>query len=396
MKEWMWRTFVKDYENIKDPVVRNNYTKLTGALGIIVNSVLSLIKLVIGLATNSIAVIADGAHDIADSLAACITLIGARLARKPADKDHPYGHARIEYLCGLVVSVIVITVGIELMKTSVEKCMAPPEFEFSWTTVIIVTIAIIIKGSSALFTIATGKRINSLPVIAAGTDNRNDVISSIIIVISMLIGHFSGVVLDGYMGCLVSLFIMYSGYELIKETISPLLGEAPDPEMVNGISEMVESTPGVLGIHDLVVHNYGPGKVFASIHVEVDSEGNLMESHDMIDQIEMRIRKAMNIEVTCHMDPIEVNNPIRLEAMEIIKKAILPMKEIGIQSFHEVRVVPGPPHTSSIFDLVVSPDSKADLDEVKGDIQAEIAKLDPTYFIVINFDRAYSVDTRAK
>ena len=390
MKEWMWKTFVKDYENIKDPVVRNNYTKLTGTLGIIVNSTLSIIKIIIGLATNSIAVIADGAHDIADSFAACITLLGARLARRPADKDHPYGHARIEYLCGLVVSVIVITVGYELMKSSVEKVMSGSDFEFAWSTVIIIVLAIIMKGASALFTIATGKRINSLPVIAAGTDNRNDVISSIIIVISMLVNYFTGLQLDGYMGCLVSLFILYSGYELIKETISPLLGEAPDPEMVKEIAEMVESTPGVLGIHDFIVHNYGPGKVFASIHVEVDSKGDLMESHDMIDQIEMRIRKAMNIEVTCHMDPVEVDNPIRLQAMEVITSTIQPMHEMGIESFHDLRVVPGPTHTNIIFDLVMTPGKKIDQDAVKDQIQQEIRKIDPTYFIVINFEYAYS------
>lgn len=392
MKEWMWKTFVKDYENIKDPIVRNNYTKLTGTLGIIVNTTLSIIKIIIGLATHSIAVIADGAHDIADSLAACITLLGARLARRPADKDHPYGHARIEYLCGLVVSVIVIVVGVELMKTSVEKVIQGSDFEFAWSTVIIIVLAIIMKGSSALFTIATGKRINSLPVIAAGTDNRNDVISSIIIVISMLINYFTGLQLDGYMGCVVSLFILYSGYELTKETINPLLGEAPDPEMVNEIADMVESTPGVLGIHDLVVHNYGPGKVFASIHVEVDSEGNLMESHDMIDQIEMRIKKAMNIEITCHMDPVEVNNPVRLAAIDTLN-SVVPTLE-GVESFHDVRVVPGPTHTNIIFDLVLTPGIKVDQDEIKDTIQTEIAKIDPKYFIVINFDMAYAWDTR--
>ena len=392
MKEWMWKTFVKDYENIKDPVVRNNYTKLTGTLGIIVNTTLSIIKIIIGLATHSIAVIADGAHDIADSLAAFITLLGARLARRPADKDHPYGHARIEYLCGLVVSVIVIVVGVELMKTSVEKVIGGSDFEFAWSTVIIIVLAIIMKGSSALFTIATGKRINSLPVIAAGTDNRNDVISSIIIVISMLVNYFTGLQLDGYMGCVVSLFILYSGYELTKETISPLLGEAPDPEMVNEIADMVEGTEGVIGIHDLVVHNYGPGKIFASIHVEVDSEGNLMDSHDMIDQIEMRIREAMNIDITCHMDPVEINNPIRLAAIDTLEKAVKPLE--GVESFHDVRVVPGPTHTNVIFDLVLTPGVKVDREEVKNILQAEIAKIDPKFFIVINFDMAYAWDTR--
>lgn len=389
MKELIWKTFIKDYENVKDPVVRNSYTRLTGTLGIIVNTLLSVIKVIIGLVTNSIAFVADGAHDLSDSLSAFITLIGARLARKPADKKHPYGYARIEYFCGLIVSVIVISVGIELMKTSVEKCINPPDFEFSWLTVIVLIIAILLKGTSGLFVIATGKRINSLPVIAQGTDNRNDVVSSIIILIGLLVGHFSGLILDGYLGCIVSLFILYSGYELIKETISPLLGEAADPEMVDEIAEMIESTPGVLGIHDLMVHNYGPGKIFTSVHVEVDSKGDLMASHDMIDQIEMRVGKAMNMEITCHMDPIEVDNPIRNEAMAVISQVIAPMHEKGILGFHDVRVVPGPTHTNIIFDIVYSPDTKEDLDQVKASFQEAIKKINPTYFVVINFDKSY-------
>ena len=387
MKQWMWRKFVKDYENIKDPEVRGRYTKLTGTLGILVNSVLCVIKIVLGLAINSIAVVADGAHDLADSMAACITLIGARIARKPADKDHPYGHARVEYLCSLVVSAIVLIVGFELMKTSIGKCINPVETDFSWLMVGFMVLAILMKGSSALFTIATGKHINSLPVIAAGTDNRNDVISSIIIVIGMLIHHFAGLELDGYMGCLVSLFILYSGVELIKETVSPLLGEPPERETVEAMHEIIMSHPEIIGVHDMVIYNYGPGKEFASFHAEVDSRGDIMEIHDMIDNIENELFEKLKMTVTCHMDPIEVNNPIRISMQDVIAKAIMNLD--GVQSYHDLRVVPGRTHTNIIFDLVLEPGCKTSHDAIHEALEDAIKKEGDSYEVVINFDNAY-------
>ena len=387
MKQWMWRTFVKDYENFKDPEVRGRYTKLTGTLGIIVNSVLCVIKIVLGLAINSIAVVADGAHDMADSLAACITMVGARIARKPADKDHPYGHARVEYLCSLVVSAIVLVVGYELMRNSIDKCIHPVETDFSWLMVGFMLFAILLKGSSALFTIATGKHINSLPVIAAGTDNRNDVISSIIIVLGMLIHHFAGIELDGYMGCLVSLFILYSGVELIKETISPLLGEPPEKELVESMYEIILSHPEVIGVHDMVVYNYGPGKEFASFHAEVDSRGDIMELHDVIDNIEKELHDQLKITVTCHMDPVEVDNPIRLQMQDVIARTIRDMEDV--ESYHDLRVVPGPTHVNIIFDVVLSPGCKLSKDEIHQALADAIKKEGDRFETVINFDNAY-------
>lgn len=387
MKEFMWRKFVRDYENIKDPEVRGRYTKLTGTLGIIVNSILCVVKIVLGLAINSVAVVADGAHDMADSLAACITLIGARIARKPADKDHPYGHARVEYLCSLIVSAIVLIVGYELMTTSIDKCIHPEETDFSWLMVCFMLFAILLKGSSALFTIATGRHINSLPVIAAGTDNRNDVISSIIIVIGMLIHHFAGIELDGYMGCLVSLFILYSGVELIKETISPLLGEPPERETVDAMHEIIMSHPEILGVHDLVVYNYGPGKEFASFHAEVDSRGDIMELHDVIDNIEKELYDELKMTVTCHMDPIEVDNPIRLQMQNVIPKVI--MKLDGVDSYHDLRVVPGKTHTNIIFDIVIEPGCKTSRETIKETLSEAIKKENDSYETVINFDNSY-------
>ena len=387
MKEFLWKTFVKDYENYKDPEVRGRYTRLTGTLGIIVNSVLCVIKIVLGLAIHSIAVVADGAHDMADSVAALITLIGARIARKPADKDHPYGHARVEYLCSLVVSAIVLIVGAELLKNSIDKCINPQPTDFSWLMVGFMLFAIILKGSQALFTIATGKHINSLPVIAAGTDNRNDVITSIIIVIGMLIHHFASLDLDGCMGCIVSLFILYSGVMLIKETISPLLGEPPDRETVDEIHEIIMAHPEVIGVHDLVIYNYGPGRTFASFHAEVDSRGDILEIHDVIDQIEQELQQKMNINAACHMDPVVVNDPIRIKMQSVIAKAIMDMD--GVESYHDLRVVPGKSHTNIIFDRVLTPGIKTDKSEIRQRLEDAVKKEGVQYEVVINFDQAY-------
>lgn len=387
MKEFLWRKFVKDYENYKDPEVRGRYTKLTGTLGIVVNSVLCVVKIILGLGIHSIAVVADGAHDMADSVAALITLIGARIARKPADKDHPYGHARVEYLCSLVVSAIVLIVGFELLKNSVDKCIHPQPTDFSWLMVGFMVFAILLKGSQALFTIATGRHINSLPVIAAGTDNRNDVITSIIIVIGMLVHHFTGYDLDGYMGCIVSLFILYSGISLIRETIDPLLGEPPDREVIDEMHSIIMSHPEVIGVHDLVIYNYGPGRTFASFHAEVDSRGDILEIHDVIDRIERELDEKMNINAACHMDPIVLDDPVRIRMQEVIAKTIMDID--SVESYHDLRVVPGTTHTNIIFDLVLTPGMKASREEIRKQLEDAVKREGRQYEIVINFDQSF-------
>ena len=387
MKEFLWKKFVKDYENYKDPEVRARYTKLTGTLGIIVNSVLCVIKIILGFAINSIAIVADGFHDLAYSLAACITLIASRIARMPADKNHPYGHARVEYLASLLVSAIVLIVGYQLLRTSIEKCIHPEPTAFSWLMVAFMVFAILLKGSQALFTIATGKHINSLPVIAAGTDNRNDVITSIIIVIGMLLNKFAGLDLDGYLGCLVSLFILFTGINLIRETISPLLGEPPDRETVDEMHEIIMAHPEVIGVHDLVIYNYGPGRIFASFHAEVDSRGDILEIHDVIDRIENELAEKMNINAACHMDPIVVNDPTRILMQDVIAKAIMDID--GVESYHDLRVVPGKTHTNIIFDLVITPGTKTTKDEIFSRLEEAVKREGDQFEVVINYDQSF-------
>ena len=387
MKEFLWKKFVKDYENYKDPEVRARYTKLTGTLGIIVNSVLCVIKIILGFAINSIAIVADGFHDLADSLAACITLIASRIARMPADKNHPYGHARVEYLASLLVSAIVLIVGYQLLRTSIEKCIHPEPTAFSWLMVAFMVFAILLKGSQALFTIATGKHINSLPVIAAGTDNRNDVITSIIIVIGMLLNKFAGLDLDGYLGCLVSLFILFTGINLIRETISPLLGEPPDRETVDEMHAIIMAHPEVIGVHDLVIYNYGPGRTFASFHAEVDSRGDILEIHNVIDRIENELAEKMNINAACHMDPIVVNDPTRILMQDVIAKAIMDID--GVESYHDLRVVPGKTHTNIIFDLVFTPGTKTTKDEIFSRLEEAVKREGEHFEVVINYDQSF-------
>ncbi len=384
MKEFLWRKFVKDYMNYKDPEVRGRYTRLTGVLGITVNTVLCILKIILGMMIHSIAVIGDGLHDMADSMAACITLIGAHIARKPADRHHPYGHARTEYLASLVVSAIVLVVGVGLLQKSADRILHPEPTDFSWLMVGFLVFAILLKGSQALFTIATGRHINSLPVIAAGTDNRNDVITSIIIVAGMLINHFTGLNLDGYMGCLVALFILYSGVMLIRETIDPLLGEPPDPDLIADMKEIISAHPEVLGIHDLIIYNYGPGRTFASFHAEVDSRNDLLQIHDVIDGIERELTEKLSVMVTCHMDPVEVENPLRRQMQQIIADKIDGME--AVCGFHDLRVAPGKSRTRIIFDLVIAPGASGREEEIRTQLDCAVKEIDPSYETVINFE----------
>lgn len=388
MITFLSKHFVRDYDNYSDPVVRKSYGKLAGIVGIISNVLLCAMKILIGLISGSIAIVADGINNLADASSSLITLIGFKLASMPEDKDHPYGHARYEYLTGLLVSVLIIIVGVQLLRSSVDKVLHPDPLNFSIVTVIVLVIAIAIKVWQAIFNISIGKKINSLTLIATGTDSRNDVISTCAVLVSLIIGKLSGFQLDGIMGCLVALFIIWSGIQLIRETISPLLGEAPDTELVQDIQTLVLDNPGVLGVHDLIVHNYGPGKIFASIHIEVDSEGNLLEIHELIDDIEMKVKKTLNIEFTAHMDPVELNNPLVQQMNVLIAEAILIFD--GVQSFHDLRIVTGIDHTNIIFDVVLKPDCILTHDDIVSTLSAAVKKVDPKYCVVVNFDLDYT------
>ena len=302
-------------------------------------------------------------------------MIGFKLAAAPEDKDHPYGHARIEYLTGLFISVLIIILGLQLLRSSVEKVLHPDPLSFNYTTVLVLLIAI-------------GIKVWQVALMATGADSRNDVISTSAVLLSVIIGKLFHVQLDGFMGCLVALFIIWSGIQLIRETSSPLLGEAPDEELVKAIEEKVLSQEGVLGIHDLVVHNYGPGKIFASIHIEVDAKGDLLESHDQIDNIERIIKNDLNIEFTAHMDPVDLDNPLVQQLSRLITKEIARFD--GVESIHDLRIVPGKTHTNVIFDAVLAPGCKLTEEDVHSCIERRIQEVNPNYYAVITFDRGYT------
>ena len=390
MHDWIFRKLISDYEDVKNPAVRDQYGKVAGVVGILSNTLLCVMKILVGLLSGSIAIVADAVNNLADASSSLITLIGFKLAAMPEDKEHPYGHARIEYLAGLLVSVIIIVVGLELGKSSVEKILAPTPTEFSLTVVIVLLLAIGIKIWQASFNVQAGKKINSMTLIATGADSRNDVIATSAVLLSLLIGHFFDLQIDGYMGVLVALFIVWSGIGLVRETVSPLLGEAPEPALVREIEETAMRHDGVLGIHDLVVHNYGPGKIFASMHVEVDAAVDITTSHDMVDNIEHEISKKLHISCTVHMDPINLSDPNRAPLKQILGKAIAGLD--GVINFHDLRLVSGPTHTNVVFDVAVSPDCKLSGEEITKTLSAAVSAYNPDFRTVIEFDRAY-VDT---
>lgn len=388
MNELLTRLFIKDHEKTSNPIVREKYGKLAGAVGIVSNLLLCIMKIAIGIFSKSIAIIADGINNLADASSSIITLVGFKLASMPEDEDHPYGHARIEYLAGLFVSIFIIVIGLQLFKSSVTKILDPEPLVFNITTVVILAAAIVIKLWQASFNVCVGKKIKSVALMATAADSRNDVISTSVVLISVLVARFTGLQIDGFMGCAVALFIIWSGIQLVRETSSPLLGEAPDQEMVDGIMDIVKREPGILGVHDLVVHNYGPGKVFASVHIEVDADGDLMKSHDMIDNIERLVKESLRIEFVVHMDPIKVNDPLIHKMRALISDVLEPLD--GVENIHDFRIVPGPTHTNIIFDAVLSPGCALNEKDITAIADKAVKDVDESYFVVITFDRMYT------
>lgn len=388
MTALLLKLFVKNYEEVKDPKVREAYGKLAGAVGIFSNAFLCLAKIAIGIFSGSIAIVADGINNLSDASSSLITLIGFKLASAPEDRDHPYGHARIEYLSGLFVSILIIVVGGKLFTSSVEKILTPDETVINTVTILVLAGAILVKIWQAMFYIKLGRKIDSLALIASGTDSRNDVISTAAVLLSVIVTKISNWQLDGYMGCLVALFIIWSGISLVRETVSPLLGEAPSAELVRSISDLALSFDGVLGIHDLIVHNYGPGKIFASVHVEVDADGDIMALHDMIDNIEREVSEKLRVDLVAHMDPIKTNDPLLSHLREVITRRL--SEVVGVLGIHDFRMVPGPTHTNIIFDIVLAYDCAFTEDELRDMVDKCLQNEDPSYFAVITFDRDYN------
>ncbi len=386
MPDRIIKKFINNSENTDETAVRNAYGKFAGAVGIICNVLLFAIKMIAGTLCGSVSVTADAVNNLSDASSSLISLMGFKLAEKPADREHPYGHGRYEYLSGLIVAVMILVIGVEILKSSVEKIFSPERVEFSLVTVGALIVSIIVKLWMAFFNYSLGKKINSGTLKATGSDSRNDVIATSAVLAAMLISYFSGVELDGFMGIAVSLFIIYSGVGIIRETLDPLLGKAPDKEFVEEIRRKILEYPGVLGTHDLLVHDYGPGRQFASVHVEMAAEGDVIASHDVLDNIERDFQKQ-GLHMVVHFDPIETSDGKTTGLRKYIAGKVCEIDEN--LSIHDLRVVPGITHTNVIFDCVAPFDFNMTDDSLKERIKMAVSEDYPDYNCVITVDKSY-------
>ena len=381
------KLFIKNYKNVEDDKVRTSYGTMAGIFGIVTNFILVVIKLFIGILSFSISIIADAINNLSDMGSSLLTIIGFKISNKPADKDHPYGHQRVEYIISLIIAMVIAFVGLELFTTSIEKIITPDEIKFEVITFVVLGVAIVLKAVQGLFYLSASKKIDSLSLKASAKDSINDCISTTAVLIGTIISKVSGYNVDGIVGILVSGFIMYSAVMLIKETMSPLIGEKPDPELVEKVSRTVLSYPKILGIHDMITHLYGPSKVFISLHAEVDANENVLVSHDLIDNIEQDIKKEFGIELVIHMDPIETNN-IELNNASIIVREVL--KEIDpVLMFHDFRMVKGESHTNFIFDVLAPFNFRLSDEELVELIKLKVRERNDKYRCVILIDKDY-------
>lgn len=387
MSELLVQLFIKNYNDTKNPRVREKYGYLGSITGIIVNVFLAVAKYLIGVATNSIAITADAVNNLSDSVSCVITLVSFKMANMKPDKEHPFGHGRIEYVAALIVGFIVELMGYELIKSSIDKIRHPEAVVFSVPALIVLLISIGGKIWLAFFNSYLGKKIDSAAMSAVVTDSISDTTATTVTLISLIVSIFTDLPIDGYMGIVVSLFILYSGFGILKESIGIILGTPPDKELVDELVEYIMSHEEILGIHDLVIHSYGATRTFASVHTEIPADGDLLKAHDTIDSIERHVKEKFGIELVIHMDPIVTNDETTEKYYQLIHKTV---KDYDSQlSLHDFRVVEGPTHTNLIFDIVVPYRYKLTDKELTIEITELIKELNESYFPVITVDHSY-------
>ena len=386
MTDLILRIFVRDHKNTEDPAVRDKCGRVAGAVGIVTNFLLFLMKIIVGTVFHSVSVTADAVNNLTDSGSSVVTLIGFKMASKPADEKHPFGHARIEYLSGVIVSFIVIFLGLQLGMSSIEKIITPEENALTPVALVVLVISILAKLWQCLFYRKVGRMIKSESVEATSKDSRNDVIATSVVLLGAVITMLTGVNLDGYMGAAVALFIVFSGVQLTISTADPLLGQAPEGELVQTITEKMLSYPGIIGMHDLAVHNYGVGRCFASAHCEVDAKNDILVSHDLIDNIERDFSRDLGIHMVIHLDPVLVGDA-RTDALHCKVQSLVTALYPTV-TIHDFRVIWGVTHSNIVFDAAV-PFAVKDSDAViTQKLEAEIQKLDPDYRTVVTIDRS--------
>lgn len=388
MTNFLIKHFIPNASDVKNPAVRQRYGVVSGVVGILCNALLCTAKIAAGLLTGAVSIVADGINNLSDGGSCVVSLLGFKMAGKPADDKHPFGHGRIEYVAGLIVSFIIVLMGVELAKTSLDKIFHPEEISFSWITPAVLGISILVKLWMCFFNRKMGDKIDSTVLRATAMDSLSDVAATSAVLAGFVIGYWARVNLDGYLGVLVALFILYTGVSTAKGTLDLLLGEAPDPEFVKQIQQEVLSYPEIIGVHDLIVHNYGPGHSVVSLHAEVPCDVDILKIHDTIDNAERDLKKKFDCEVVIHMDPIITDDK---ETNEIHQKlsSIVRLLDSRV-TIHDFRMVKGPTHTNLIFDIVVPHQFRLTDDQVVESLRQAVKALDARYEIVVNVDKAYT------
>ena len=382
------KILVNDYNNTGDDRVRRGYGVVCGTVGILLNIVLCCVKVFAGMLSGSIAIITDAVNNLTDAGSSIVNVVGFKMAGRKPDTEHPFGHGRIEYVSGLIISIIIIVLGVELGKTSIARIIDPKDIITSKTVFTVMLISIGVKIYMYLYNKKIGNRISSVSLQAAAVDSFTDAIATTAVLISVVIFEFTGVVVDGWCGLIVSVFIIYSGISSVKTTVDPLLGVKPDPEYVNIIEKFVLSQNNILGMHDLVIHNYGPGRSMISLHVEVPANGSLVEMHDIVDNIERKLKEALNCECVIHMDPMVIDNSISMRMRDFVGVIVTNVDpSLRINDF---RMVQGTTHTNLIFDLVIPHDFQYSDEEVVDIIQQRVRQLPGDLYAVINVEKPYT------
>ena len=385
MTSLLIRLFIKDHENTKSATVRAKYGTLAGAVGIVSNLIVAAVKFVVGILAGSVSVMADAVNNFSDAGSSLVTMVGFKLSGKPADRKHPFGHARIEYLTGLIVSFIIVMLGFTFLTESIGKIINKSESNFSTLALIILGISIIAKLWQGLFYRSMAKRIASDSLKASAQDSLNDVISSAVVLIGALVGKFTSLEIDGYVGVAVALFILISGVKLVIETANPLLGVPPEKETVQALSDKILSYEGVVGVHDLIIHSYGANRMFCSVHAEVPADCDVMLSHDIIDNIEEDVYQEMGISLVIHLDPVTVGDS-RIDGMKDYLKKILAETSPNLH-FHDFRAVFGVTHDNVLFDLVLPMDFSLTEEEITNLVTERFVEKFPKAIVKIKIDR---------
>ena len=387
MTNLLLRLFVKDADNTDSPKVRAAIGTLSGLVGIVCNILLFSFKLLVGTLTSSVSITADAMNNLSDASGSIVTFIGFRVADKPADEHHPYGHARAEYLSGLGVAALILVIGIELVKTSVKKIFAPTPVEFTAVAAVVLLASIGMKFWMNLFNRSLAKRIDSTALMATAADSRNDCITTFAVLVAAVVEKLTHIPVDGWIGLAVALFILYSGLNLAKDTISPLLGENADPELREKIVDYIVSQPKVLGYHDLMVHDYGPGQRFASLHVEMDCREDPLDCHELIDDMERECLRSHNVHLVIHYDPVVTDDPV-MTALKNRVLCLLQAKDPRL-SLHDFRMIPGKKHMNLVFDVALPRDLKDKGEELRSWVEDTLnAEGGMVYHVIITFDAA--------